>query len=210
MKQSDKLNALIDKVINEELDSVKIGEADIMTIAYKDPKRQAKKAAAKRAGITVVEDDPSDPSNDRLPAIVEETPTPPATEIAGKIAEMMDSLKAISEGTQDPKMKKIADKAAAQLEAAKQTLEALTAHEVMLHEKEQEMYVKQAAKKRKVIERYLKKTVKMPEIVEKLMKKLPDEKIAEMMRKSEKELDEQQLAGAMVRVALKESYIKLS
>lgn len=208
MKQSDKLNALIDKVINEELDSVKIGEE---TYAGRDSIPNAKR----NSKYNKLGPETKKGIEDTLRAggsvtLEEETPTPPATEIAGKIAEMMNSLKAISEGTQDPKIMKIADKAAAQLEAAKQTLEALTAHEVMLHEKEQQKYVKEAAKKRKGIERYLKKTVKMPEIVEKLMKKLPDEKIAEMMRKSEKELDEQQLAGAMVRVALKESYIKLN
>jgi len=140
-------------------------------------------------------------------ATLEEKETPKATDISGKIAEIMDSLKAMSEGSEDPKKKKIADKAAMQLEAAKNTLEALAAHEVMLQEKENEDFVKKAGKKRKTIERYLKKKVKIPEVVEKLMKKLPDEKIAEMLKKSNKELDEEKIAGAMMKVALKESYI---
>jgi hypothetical protein len=119
----------------------------------------------------------------------------------------MDSLKAISEGSQDSKVHKIAEKASAQLEAAKKTLEALTAHEVMLQEKEHEMYVKQASKKKKMIEKYLKKSIKMPEVVEKLMKKLPDDKVADMMKKAKGELDEKKVAGAMMKVALKENYL---
>jgi len=134
--------------------------------------------------------------------------TPQATDIAGKIAEMIDNLSKISEASADLKVQKIAGKAASQLEAAKSTLESLTAHEVMLNEKEHEKYVKNASKKRKTIERYLSKSVKMPEIVEKLMKRMPDEKIAEMLKKSNGELDEKKLANAMMKVALRESYIK--
>jgi translation initiation factor 2B subunit (eIF-2B alpha/beta/delta family) len=132
---------------------------------------------------------------------------PSSTEVTGKIAELMDSLKAISEGSQDSKVHKITEKASAQLEAAKKTLEALTAHEVMLQEKEHEMYVKQASKKKKMIEKYLKKSIKMPEVVERLMKKLPDDKVADMMKKAKGELDEKKVAGAMMKVALKENYL---
>lgn len=211
MSQAQKINALIDKILTEELDSIRKDEQigkGTTTYAGKNAEPEVTKNPNFR---TLSPDTQTDVRNKlrtgKSVTLEEERETPSATEIAGKIAEMMDSLKAVSEGTQDVKMKKIADKAAMQLEAAKATLEALTAHEVMLQEKEHEMFVKQAGKKRKTIERYLNKKVKMPEVVEKLMKKMPEEKIADMLKKSNGELDEEKVAGAMMKVALKEGYI---
>jgi len=131
----------------------------------------------------------------------------PATQIAGKVAEMIDSLKAVSEGSEDAKVQRLSGKASAQLEAAKSALEALTTHEVMLQEKEHDQFLKQANKKRKVIERYLSRKIKMPEVVQKIMKKLPEEKVAEMLKRAKGELDEEKVAGAMMKVALREGYI---
>lgn len=216
MSQAQKINALIDKILTEELASIKKEGTQRTFITpsgtSKDLTSDQKKDIANLptgASYTTARKGAIQQITQQRESMNEETPIPSATEIAGKIAEMMDSLKAVSEGTQDVKMKKIADKAAMQLEAAKATLEALTAHEVMLQEKEHEMFVKQAGKKRKTIERYLNKKVKMPEVVEKLMKKMPEEKIADMLKKSNGELDEEKVAGAMMKVALKEGYIVL-
>ena len=60
MKQSQKLNALISKIIKEEL------QGDYMIVSKKDPKRIQKKQAANKAGMAVVEDDPTDPSSTKL------------------------------------------------------------------------------------------------------------------------------------------------
>lgn len=206
MKQTTKLDSLITSVLKEEL-----GEAE--RYAGKNAEIEARKDQnfsklssetqknvldkLRKGGSVTLENEGQN-----------EEQAPQATDIAGKIAEMIDSLSKISEASSDLKVQKIAGKAASQLEIAKSTLESLTAHEVMLNEKEHEKYVKNAGKKRKNIERYLSKSVKMPDVVEKLMKKLPDEKIAEMMKKSKGELDEKKLANAMMKVALKESYIK--
>jgi hypothetical protein len=218
MAQLEKLDNIILKVLKEELDSsvkeekkqfiTKDGTSrtltpdqinQLRTLGPGDTATYMK--PGERQSPTASESEEIKPKDEAMRT------TPSSTEISGKIAEMIDSLRAVSEGSEDPKVHKIAEKASAQLEVAKKTLESLTAHEVMLQEKEHEKYVKEAAKKRKVIEKYLKKTVKMPEVVEKLMKKLPDEKVADMMKKSKGELDEEKVAGAMMRVALRESYI---
>jgi hypothetical protein len=209
MSQVKILEAIINKVIAEELSdtiSEKDGESTFVTpdgtkgTLTRDQRirlskmRPGSSVSFQKAG-TVLE---TDQSNVELPK---------ATDIAGKIAEMVDSLKAISEGSGDVKIQKMADKASAQLEAAKSTLEALTAHEVMLQEKEHDQFLKQANKKRKVIERYLSRKIKMPEVVQKIMKKLPEEKVAEMLKRAKGELDEEKVAGAMMKVALREGYI---
>ncbi len=136
-----------------------------------------------------------------------EQEVPSSTEVAGQIAEILDKLKAISEGSQDPKAVKLSQKVAKHLEAAQSVLEALTAHETSIMEKDSERRLKDAGKKRKAIEKHLRKSVKMPDVVERLMKKLPEDKIADMLKKNP-DLDEQKVAGAMMRVALKEAVDK--
>lgn len=215
MKQTTKLDSLINKVIAEEFMKEQDGEEkEFVTpdgTARTSTPSQKKMISKMKPGAVIKYRRPGQTTTSTTLEGKEEgmeEQVPQATDIAGKIAEMIDNLSKISEASADLKIQKIAGKAASQLEAAKSTLESLTAHEVMLNEKEHEKYVKNASKKRKSIEKHLSKSVKMPEIVEKLMKRMPDEKIAEMLKKSNGELDEKKLANAMMKVALRESYIK--
>lgn len=134
---------------------------------------------------------------------------PTGTEIAGQVAEIVDKLKAMSEGSEDPKKKKFADKIMKQMESAKAALEALTAHEVMLEEKEEEKRLKDAEKHVKGFKKHLTKLVKEPAAVEKIAAKMTPEKMADLKKKVKSgELDEEKLARVMLQHSLKEGWIK--
>ena len=135
---------------------------------------------------------------------------PKASEIAGQLAEIMEKLKSMAEG-EDPKKGKHAAKVMKYMESAKAALEALTAHETMLEEKDQAAKEKDAQGHLKAIEKHLGKIVKDKDAVGKMMKKMPIEKVIAMkqqMQSKEKELDEEKLARVMLKHSLKEGWVK--
>jgi hypothetical protein len=136
---------------------------------------------------------------------------PTGTEIAGQVAEIVEKLKAMSEGSEDPKKQKLAAKAMKQMESAKAALEALTAHETMLEEKDQAAQEKNAEKHRKNIEKIFKGIVKDENIVNRLKEKLSAKDIAALSKRlgeKGKELDEEKLARIVLNRSLKEGWVK--
>jgi len=208
MKQIQKLDNLIKKIIKEELD-----ERDTMFISSKDPKKGEMRKKAATAGISVIEDDPTDPSSDKLKEKSEDTEVleneVKASDIAGQVSEIVDKLKTMAEAKEDPKKQKLAAKAMKQMESAKAALEALTAHEMMLEEKAQAEEEKEAEKHVKGFKKHLTKLVKEPAAVEKIASKMDAKKMAELKKKMKSgELDEEKLARVMLQHSLKEGWIK--
>lgn len=186
-------------------------EGDKMYVSSKDPKKAEKIKKATIAGVSVIEDDPTDPNSAKLKEMedtqLESMPT--GTEIAGQVAEIVDKLKTMSEGSGDPKTQKLAAKAMKQMESAKAALEALTAHETMLEQKKQQEEIKDAEKHVKGFKRHLTKLVKEPAAVKKIADKLTPEKMADLKKKVKSgELDEEKLARVMLQHSLKEGWIK--
>jgi len=216
MTQSQKIDELIKRILKEELDNksksdsvVKESDVELVTptgtAASATPDQKRAKSKYKpgtnitytKAGTIAETEEPTEDSIQK----------PGASEIAGQLSELMDKLKALSEATEDRKVENLSGRAMKQLEAVKTTLESLTAHEAAILEKANAYSLKEAGKRRKTIEKHLRKRVKMDGVVEKLMKKLPDEKIAEMMKKAKNGmLDEEKVAEAMVKLSLKEGY----
>jgi hypothetical protein len=135
---------------------------------------------------------------------------PKASEIAGQLAEIMEKLKSMAEG-EDPKKGKHAAKVMKYMESAKAALEALTAHETMLEEKDQAEQEKKAEKHKKNIEKIFKSIVKDENIVNRLKDKLTPKDIAALSKKlgeKGKELDEEKLARIVLNRSLKEGWVK--
>jgi hypothetical protein len=209
MKQTQKLDALISKIIKEELE-----ESDYMFLNKNDPKKIQRKAAASKAGVAVVEDDPNDPSSTKLETSEAEEmqepemeQKPKASEIAGQVAEIMEKLKSMAEG-EDPKKGKHAAKVMKYMESAKAALEALTAHETMLEEKDQKAKEDDATKQLKGVRKQLDKILKDKEMAERVMEKMSVQKMIDLKSKAKKDIDEAGLARIMVKHSLKESWIK--
>jgi hypothetical protein len=134
--------------------------------------------------------------------------SPKATDLSGQVSEILDKLNAISEAPRDNKYKKHADKAIKYMEAAKTALEGLTAHEVMLEEKEKAVQMKDGESNLKNIRKHLGKVIKDKDSIEKIMKKMPIEKVLQLKDKSAGEIDEEKIAKAMLNVALREGFTK--
>ena len=133
---------------------------------------------------------------------------PKASEIAGQVAEIMEKLKSMAEG-EDPKKGKHAAKVMKYMESAKAALEALTAHETMLEEKDQAEQEKKAEKHRKNVEKIFKGIVKDENIVNRLKDKLSTEDIVTLTKKLKdkgKELDEEKLARIVLNRSLQEGW----
>lgn len=201
MKQIEKLNNLIKKVLKEEL-----GEAgDKMIVSDKDPKKMEKLKAAKLAGVTAVVDDPTDPASDKLKETeIEETEAPLTHDLAGKIAEIMDGLKAITEAPKDAKQAKFAEKVMKHMEAARIALEALTSHEGLLEEKDAAEQEKEAGKHLAGIRKHMSKVIKDKETLDRIMNKMPVGKAMELKKAAGGELDEEKVAKAMLKYVIKE------
>ncbi len=216
MSQKSKLDNLIKKILKEELGESKLkvytpsGDEKGMT---PDQKKDVKDASAKgksvefeKKGVSVTEE--SEENVEMAADEVREAPV--ASEIAGKVSEIIDSLKAVSEAAKDNKHKRHAEKAMKYMEAAKTALEGLTAHESMLEEKDKAAKEKDATKDIKGIEKALGKIVKDKDTVAKMMKKMPVEKVLAIKDKMEGDIDETKVAKAMLNVALRESVQKKS
>jgi hypothetical protein len=110
---------------------------------------------------------------------------------------------------EDPKKGKHAAKVMKYMESAKAALEALTAHETMLEEKDQAEQEKKAEKHKKNIEKIFKSIVKDENIVNRLKDKLTPKDIAALSKKlgeKGKELDEEKLARIVLDHSLKEGW----
>jgi hypothetical protein len=209
MKQTQKLNALISKIIKEELEEKKLsfftpdGESDSLTSAQKAELKNTKSGDSveyKKPGQAEAAEEMQEPEQ------MEQKPK--ASEIAGQLAEIMEKLKSMAEG-EDPKKGKHAAKVMKYMESAKAALEALTAHETMLEEKDQAEQEKKAEKHKKNIEKIFKSIVKDENIVNRLKDKLTPKDIAALSKKlgeKGKELDEEKLARIVLDRSLKEGW----
>jgi len=215
MKQTEKLDNLIVKIIKEELDEKRIslvtkdgtekGLTPEQIAALKNTKTGDSVSYIKQ-GSTMQQENEKEMQDTQLESM------PTGTEIAGQVAEIVEKLKAMSEGSDDPKKRKLAEKIVKQMQSAKAALEALTAHEVMLEEKDQAEQTKKAEKHRKNIERIFKGIVKDENIVNRLVAKLGIEDIVTLKKRlSTKgtELDEEALARTMLNLSLKEGWGKV-
>jgi hypothetical protein len=147
--------------------------------------------------------------NETQEPVMEQEPT--GTDIAGQVAEIVEKLKIMSEGSEDPKKQKHAAKVMKYMESAKAALEALTAHETMLEEKQREDEEKEGQKHVDKFKKHLTKLVKDPVAVEKIASKLDAKKIADLKKKMNRpELDEEKLARVMLSRSLKEGWVKIS
>jgi hypothetical protein len=168
---------------------------------------QRKDMRTRKAGETVTTKKAGLEENDTKEPDMEQQPT--GTEIAGQVAEIVEKLKSMSEGGKDPKKQKLAVRAMKQMESAKAALEALTAHETMLEEKDQVEQEKKASKHRDRIEKIFKGIVKDENIVNRLKDKLSTKDIAALSKKlgeKGKELDEEKLARIVLNRSLKEGW----
>lgn len=205
MTQIEKLNNLIKKVLKEELE-----EVDKMVVQKNDPKKGMKIKAAQTAGVTVVDDDPTDSSSERLKLETEmdSTETPLSHDLAGKIAEVIDGLKAITESPKDKKHAKYAEKVMKHIGAAQAALEALTGHESILEEKDAAQAEKDAEGHLKGIRKHMSKVIKDKETLDRIMNKMPVGKAMELKKAAGGELDEEKVAKAMLKYVIKEGLVK--
>ena len=205
MTQIEKLNNLIKKVLKEELE-----EVDKMVVQKNDPKKGMKIKAAQTAGVTVVEDDPTDSSSEKLKLETEmdSTETPLSHDLAGKIAEVIDGLKAITESPKDKKHAKYAEKVMKHIGAAQAALEALTGHESILEEKDAAQAEKDAEGHLKGIRKHMSKVIKDKETLDRIMNKMPVGKAMELKKAAGGELDEEKVAKAMLKYVIKEGLVK--
>jgi hypothetical protein len=207
MKQIQKLDNLIVKILKEELDEKRYAGQNSITSLQADPEYKklnptTQKDALKdlKAGGSITLE------NEKEKEVLENEVK--ASDIAGQVSEIVDKLKTMAESKDDPKKQKLAEKAMKQMESAKAALEALTAHEMMLEEKRQKDQEKLAEKNLKGVRKHLTKLVKEPSIVEKISSKMNAKRMAELKSKMKKELDEEQLARVMLQQSLKEGWIK--
>ena len=210
MKQTQKLDSLISRIIKEELDEKKLvvytadGTNRSLTSSQKNDIRDASMQGTsvetrKKGQLEEKEEEIQEPEMEQKPK---------ASEIAGQVAEIMEKLKSMAEG-EDPKKGKHAAKVMKYMESAKAALEALTAHETMLEEKNQANQEKKAEKHRKNIEKIFKGIVKDENIVNRLKDKLSTEDIVALTKKLKdkgKELDEEKLARIVLNRSLKEGW----
>ena len=208
MSQIKKLDNLIVRILKEELEEETFAGPDAVK-KIRTNKSFNKLSSSSKQNIErklVAGDDVTLENEKGSEEQLESVPT--GTEIAGQVAEIVDKLKAMSEGTEDVKKQKLAEKIMKQMESAKAALEALTAHETMLAEKEEQNQLKLAEKNLKGVTKHLGKMVKERSIVEKIASKLDAKKIVELKKRLKKELDEENLAKTMLSYSLKEGWIK--
>lgn len=216
MKQIQKLDSLIKKIIKEELEEKRLfvtqdGTERTMTSTQKQELSKLSSGETvniKKQGQVGKTQEGSEEEMEVADTEVLENEVK-ASDIAGQVSEIVDKLKTMAEAKEDPKKQKLAAKAMKQMESAKAALEALTAHEMMLEEKKQAEEEKEAEKHVKGFKKHLTKLVKEPAAVEKIASKMDAKKMAELKKKIKSgELDEEKLARVMLQHSLKEGWIK--
>lgn len=209
MSQIQKLDSLIVKIIKEELDEKRYAGPNAVRALKSDAEYKKLNPLTQRdAEIDLKKGGSVTLENEEEMQDMEQKPK--ASEIAGQLAEIMEKLKSMAEG-EDPKKAKHAAKVMKYMESAKAALEALTAHEVMLEEKDQEKQTKAAEKHRDRIEKIFKSIVKDENIVNRLKDKLSAEDIVTLTKKLKdkgKDLDEEKLARIVLNRSLQEGWVK--
>jgi hypothetical protein len=205
MKQIQKLDNLIVKILKEELDEKRYAGQNSITSLQADPEYKKLNPTTQKDALKDLKAGGSITLENEKEVLENEVK---ASDIAGQVSEIVDKLKTMAEAKDDPKKQKLAEKAMKQMESAKAALEALTAHEMMLEEKRQKDQEKLAEKNLKGVRKHLTKLVKEPSIVEKISSKMNAKRMAELKSKMKKELDEEQLARVMLQQSLKEGWIK--
>ena len=127
--------------------------------------------------------------------------------VSAAIDEAISTLSGLSE-SDDKKAKRYSEQVIGYLNKAKTALEALTGHETKLSEQAAAQQAKAGEKQIKAIEKALSKTVKNPDLVARIMKKVPVTKAIELQKKAGKDLDPAKVAEAILKVSLKEAYMK--
>jgi hypothetical protein len=214
MKQIQKLDSLIKKIIKEELEEkLTVVSSDGNVSGVKDVQAKKDAEAELRKGKSVNFIPPGGPKEATEEEKVPDTEVleneVKASDIAGQVSEIVDKLKTMAEAKEDPKKQKLAEKAVKQMESAKAALEALTAHEMMLEEKAQAEEEKEAEKHVGKFKKALTKLVREPGAVDKIASKMDAKKMADLKKKLKSgELDEEKLARVMLQHSLKEGWIK--
>lgn len=223
MSEIKKLDRLIARVINEELNEldtssktnyVNANDPKAVEIATQKLKRKEIQnfTAIKERKNTEKKEKLHD-SEDVDGESEEKGETPKAADMIGKVSEVIDKLNAVSEKAENPKVMRMSEKAKSQLDAAKMTLEAIASHEAMMEEKEVEKKKKVAETTLQKIAKALKKIIKSDELVAKVMKKFPLQSAIEMLDRQrginpEVEPDHSKVAEALAKVALNEGIIR--
>lgn len=243
MKESQKLDNLIRKILKEEMSkyeessssSATMDEDDVMITPDGTEKTAttSQKAAALKAKPgeridyrrpgQMEEGDGHEPisvkAKSKLPqpdgnAISEEEkenpelhPTPTSYDLMGKYKEIAEDLEAIKKNPKSPKHARHAENALRHMGRVKNALEALSDHERMMEEKEQQTKQKDAGKHLKAIEKHLGKVIKDPKMVQKMMKKVPIEKAIQLKDKMGGQMDEEKIARALLKHSIKEGVI---
>jgi hypothetical protein len=209
MKQIQKLDNLIVKILKEELEeklTVVSSDGNVSGIKDAQAKKDAQSELNKGKAVKFVPPGQTKEASEEKDVLENEVK---ASDIAGQVSEIVDKLKTMAEAKEDPKKQKLAAKAMKQMESAKAALEALTAHEMMLEEKAQAEEEKEAEKHVGKFKKALTKLVKEPAAVEKISAKMTPQKMADLKRKMKSgELDEEKLARVMLQHSLKEGWVK--
>jgi predicted RNA-binding protein len=208
MKQIQKLDSLIKKIIKEELEEKKVFVTkDGKTLTPAQQQELQKTPSGETIEIKTQGQKEATEEEVANTEVLENEVK--ASDIAGQVSEIVDKLKTMAEAKEDPKKQRLAEKAMKQMESAKAALEALTAHEMMLEEKAQAEEEKEAEKHVGKFKKALTKLVKEPAAVEKISAKMTPQKMADLKRKMKSgELDEEKLARVMLQHSLKEGWIK--
>ena len=209
MKQTQKLDALISRIIKEELEEeTYAGPEAIAAMKNNSKYKKLNALTQKDAEVDLRRGGSVKLENEEEMQEPDMEQKPKASEIAGQLAEIMEKLKSMAEG-EDPKKGKHAAKVMKYMESAKAALEALTAHETMLEEKDQAEQTKKAEKHKKNIEKIFKSIVKDENIVNKLKDKLSTDDIVALTKKLNdkgKALDEDALARIVLNRSLQEGW----
>lgn len=216
MSEINKLNRLIEKVINEELNELDNSSNKTIKHIPRTNKRAIDQAIKNRDTYTIYEKRKSIKKqrlhDSEAPNELEEKVPEKASDMVGQVSELVDKLNAVSETSENPKVIRMTEKAKNQLDAAKMTLEAIASHDAMMEEKEVEVKRKKAETSLQKISKALKKIIRNDELVAKVMKKFPLQSAIEMLDKQrgidpETEPNHEKVAEAIAKVALKEGII---
>ena len=207
MSEINKLNRLIARVINEELNELD-SSSKTNYVNANDPK--AVEIATQKLKRKEIQNFTAIKERKNTE---EKGETPKAADMIGEVSEVIDKLNAVSEKAENPKVMRMSEKAKSQLDAAKMTLEAIASHESMMEEKEVEKKKKVAETTLQKISKALKKIIKSDELVAKVMKKFPLQSAIEMLDRQrginpEVEPDHSKVAEALAKVALNEGIIR--
>ena len=235
MKQVQKLNNLINRIIKEEMsrskseessesskmdeDKVEItpdGTDKTATTAQKQDVVKAKageKVSYKKPGQTnpMQEEDENTQEHDEYTQDIDHVDADGEQDdlAARALAEAAGQMKGIVEAPKDAKHAKHAAKVLKHVEAANEALGHLRGHEKMLQAKQNGADQKEGEKHLKAIEKHLSKVVKDKDAVGKMMKKMPIEKVLALKKAKGGELDEEKVAKALLTHVIKEGYFTI-